>query len=169
MLIHQQGHLEDGIFNFICSNLVPSNIGAFGWRLFLDRLQRKDNLIKQKIGIQGRDNNCEMYQVIPETCSHLFFSCKITYKIQSLCYEWLGFQHVLPVEESSHLRQYVGMVNKKSKRMVWKVIWFTVVQVTWKASLYDWIVEPLRVLICRNVVSVSITLIFYSGQGWLGL
>lgn len=63
-----------------------------------------------------------------------FFSCKIAYRIWLLCYDWLGFQCVLPMEAHSHLRQHIGRVVKKKEKMVWQAIWLSVIWVIWNTS-----------------------------------
>lgn len=105
----QQGHAEEESFKFLCQKTVPSKIGAFGWRLMYNRLQTKDNLLKRNILPQGGDANYILCNEALESCSHLFFSCKAAYCIWYSCYDWLGYQCVLPSEAINHFKQHMGL------------------------------------------------------------
>lgn len=76
-------------------------------------------------------HKCEFCQNMPDTSSYSFFSCQVAYKIQSSCYNWLGFNCALPMNASCHLLQHVGMVNWKKRKKVWTIIWFAVVWTIW--------------------------------------
>ena len=49
MLIQQQEQQEADIYSTLWSSLIPSKVNAFGWRLMLNRVQTKDNLVKRGI------------------------------------------------------------------------------------------------------------------------
>ena len=91
-----------------------------------------DNLVNRGGLIQGSNLNCALYEVFPETCSHLFFSCKMAYKIWLGCYKWLGIQTVLPQMASDHWRQHMGLGRGLKRKLIWQVIWFSVIWIIWK-------------------------------------
>lgn len=124
---------EADVFNFLWSKWIPSKVNAFGWRLLLNRIQIKDNLLNRGSTFQGGNVNCEFCEGTLETASHCFLSCRIIYKIWGGCYNWLGVNCVLPHNAFDHLRQHVGLGYSKKRSMVWQVIWFAVVWIIWKS------------------------------------
>lgn len=61
----------------------------------LDKIQTKDNLLKHNIIDQGVSQggvvDCVL-ETLLEIGSHLLFSCKMTYNVWLMCYNWVGFK-----------------------------------------------------------------------------
>ena len=92
----------------------------------LDRLQTKDNLLSRQC-IANDGSLCSLCNSHPETASHLFFSCTVSYRVWNDSYSWLGFSSVFPKDPVSHFYLHTGMVKGKKRKKVWLVIWLSTV------------------------------------------
>ncbi|GKD04620.1 zf-CCHC domain-containing protein, partial [Tanacetum coccineum] len=61
---------------------IPIKVNVFAWKLHLDRLPTRSNLLKR--GIQVQSSLCPICNVLQEDTSHLFFSCDVALAISRL-------------------------------------------------------------------------------------
>lgn len=132
-----QGHNVlnlDPIFRLIWIAAAPSNVCAFAWRVLLDRVPRRLNLLRRKFLSSSADAHCPVCQLDQESVDHVFIHCPFATKVWSLCYCWLGLQRVLPDTCRNHFLQhdFLGLNTKQNE--VFRVIWLAVI---W--SLYGFI------------------------------
>lgn len=118
------------IFDLIWRSWAPSNARAFGWRVFLNRIQTKNNLIRRNIPIQNP--TCTWCGNMEETTSHLLFHCSFAWKVWSLTLNWLGLYVVLPNEQKDHFLQFTGSWFLP-KRNGLATIWLAVIWQLWIA------------------------------------
>ena len=65
---------------------VPTKVKIFNWRLNLDRLPTKENMIKKGVAL---DNNlCPICYGYPETVTHIFKDCALVQEIRRLINTW---------------------------------------------------------------------------------
>ncbi|GKD34056.1 RNA-directed DNA polymerase, eukaryota [Tanacetum coccineum] len=65
---------------------IPIKVNVFAWKLHLDRLPTRSNLLKR--GIQVQSSLCPICNVLQEDTSHLFFSCDVALAISRLICRW---------------------------------------------------------------------------------
>lgn len=119
---------EEPCFKLLWKAQAPSNAIALGWKVLLDRIQTKDNLVHRNILIA--DLSCPLCDVLEERSCHLFFSCSVAWKIWGLIHKWLGFSVVIPWQAKAHLLQFVGLGSWKSRAGL-LVIWLAVIWQIW--------------------------------------
>lgn len=76
--------------------VAPSNVCAFAWKLLLDRLPTRVNLLRRKIFPNSPDACCPLCQEAPESVDHLFVLCPFAARVWALCYCWYGLHTTLP-------------------------------------------------------------------------
>ncbi|GJY88930.1 RNA-directed DNA polymerase, eukaryota, partial [Tanacetum coccineum] len=67
-------------------NYVPIKINVFAWKVFLDRLPSRLNLLNR--GVQIPDSRCQICFSAQEDSSHLFFSCCLARDVARLVCRW---------------------------------------------------------------------------------
>ncbi|GKE99361.1 RNA-directed DNA polymerase, eukaryota [Tanacetum coccineum] len=67
-------------------NYVPIKINVFAWKVFLDRLPSRLNLLNR--GVQIQDSRCQICFSAQEDSSHLFFSCCLARDVARLVCRW---------------------------------------------------------------------------------
>lgn len=76
--------------NIIWKASVLAKIRAFGWRLFMDRLATKDQLIKTGISFAPNKVVCVLCLSEEEDLNHFFFDSNIKFSLGSNMYlDWL--------------------------------------------------------------------------------
>lgn len=128
-----QGPKEDDVdrtFDLVWSSPVPSNVQAFTQRLVLDRIQSKENRRHRGVIEEEDDSLCTFCNQIVETTNPIFFNCSLSHGIWAACYNWLGFNVVLPSEPKNHFLQhsYFGknQNQKKTLMSIWKALAWTI-------------------------------------------
>jgi len=58
------------------------------WRVLTDRLSTRENLVKRELILES--NLCVQCEDEEEYESHVFFKCKVAWKVWSLCSKWIG-------------------------------------------------------------------------------
>lgn len=121
----------DPIFRLIWIAAAPSNVCAFAWRVLLDRVPTRLNLLRRKFLSSSADAHCPVCQLDQESVDHVFIHCPFATKVWSLCYCWLGLQRVLPDTCRNHFLQhdFLGLNTKQNE--VFRVIWLAVIWSLW--------------------------------------
>nr|GEV15645.1 RNA-directed DNA polymerase, eukaryota [Tanacetum cinerariifolium] len=65
---------------------VPIKINVFAWKLFLDCLPTRSNLLLR--GVNVPDSSCTVCASAQETAAHLFFSCDLSLDVSRLICQW---------------------------------------------------------------------------------
>jgi len=78
---------------------LPSALTT-AWRVLNDRLPTRANL--ERRGLILETNRCAMCGEDEESGSHVFFECRVTWRVWCLCSEWVGEQTVVHREGKSH-------------------------------------------------------------------
>lgn len=119
---------NNSLFRSLWKSWAPSNPVAFGWRVLLNRIQTKANLIRRNIPIQS--SACPWCGIEEESTKHLLFHCVFSWKVWSLILNWLGVYLVLPDEQKDHFSQFTGCWFLH-KRNGLASIWLAVVWQLW--------------------------------------
>lgn len=65
---------------------VPIKVNVFAWKVFLDRLPTRSNLLHRCV--QVPDHMCPIFSSAPEDSSHLFFGCCLVTDVVRLVCRW---------------------------------------------------------------------------------
>ncbi|KAI5403879.1 hypothetical protein KIW84_051139 [Lathyrus oleraceus] len=78
-------------FRTLWNWMVLAKIKAFGWRVFLNRLATKDQLIKRGLCLVNREGLCVLCLQSEEDLNHHFFDCSVLKKVWELIGFWIGY------------------------------------------------------------------------------
>nr|GEV22641.1 RNA-directed DNA polymerase, eukaryota [Tanacetum cinerariifolium] len=81
---------------------IPIKVNVFVWKLYLDRLPTRSNLIRRNILVS--DVVCPLCDLEIEDSSHLFFGCSLAKDIQKLICRWWNL-------EVHHYESYNGWLS----------------------------------------------------------
>ena len=76
-------------------------------------------------------NTCVLCGLEEESCSHLFFKCRLAWLVWSQCYAWLGLASVNHSNLHVHFQQFRLCNASESVNAVWGTIWIAVVSEVW--------------------------------------
>ncbi|GJU62373.1 RNA-directed DNA polymerase, eukaryota [Tanacetum coccineum] len=91
---------------------IPIKVNVFAWKLHLDRLPTRSNLLKR--GIQVQSSLCPICNVLQEDTSHLFFSCDVALDISRLICRWWNVSWS-PVDSYSGWLEWFNSIRLGSK------------------------------------------------------
>lgn len=81
--------LDETLCKRLWSKPTPSNVSIFGWRLLLNRLPTKDELIKRG-SLDLAQLPCTLCGNEPESIDHVFLNCPKSRTIWRRCLSWWG-------------------------------------------------------------------------------
>lgn len=108
------------------------------WRILLNRMPSRDNLIKRNIQLVEEDTLCLACRVEAKSIAHVLFRCKEAQKVWKTCFWWFDVAFVLPGTPRLHFYHYLCYLGTLLVER-WKVLWCAVVWCIWKyrnASLH---------------------------------
>lgn len=124
--------MEKGnVFSLVWIVAPPSNIQAFTWRVLLNCIQTRDNVGKRGVPMSTTYQLCPCCHGHVESCSHLLFSCPVSYDIWCLCSNWMGMSLVYPLGPNAHLLSFLRPDCSKVVRGGLLSIWMAVVWSLW--------------------------------------
>ncbi|GAU33009.1 hypothetical protein TSUD_358760 [Trifolium subterraneum] len=131
LMVSDGSPMED-FASFLWMKSVPLKVNIFIWRLFLNRLPTKDNLLRRGV-IEVHMVLCSTNCGKSEDVVHLFLQCDVYSQVWQLVLNWLGFSTALHVSLSGHADQFCGLGgNSKTSRTLFTIIWVSVLFVIWK-------------------------------------
>jgi len=95
---------------------VPLKVYLFAWRLFINRLPKKDNLFRRGIiPSNSQLSICGSH----ESANHLLLTCNIFSSPRYLVRSWFGISSVDPYEIADHFVQFSSLAGfSKSRRFI---------------------------------------------------
>lgn len=114
----------DPIFKLIWGSRAPSNVCVFAWRLLLDRLPTKSNLLQRRALPADADLNCIFCMQETETANHLFVRCPFTLSLWTRCYRWFGGLLATPGNCRDLLLQFIWPGLSSKQNAAFRMIWF---------------------------------------------
>ncbi|KAF1881267.1 hypothetical protein Lal_00023303 [Lupinus albus] len=126
--LYNHSTIQDGL---ICD--FGSWVGG-NWRLFQNRIPTKDALLKRGVSLtNGGGLSCAFCNDHPESTNHLFSSCKLSYSLWQLIYNWLNISVVLLLNPCDHFTHHLGLVKNRKCWKTWSVIWIATIWALWLA------------------------------------
>ncbi|KAF1891164.1 hypothetical protein Lal_00001305 [Lupinus albus] len=126
-------HHTPTLWKSLWKSKAPSKVIYLAWRLFHDRLPTKDALSKRGVlSLTNGDLFCSFCKDEPESSTHLFSSCSISYSACQLLYKWLRFNVVLPLNPILHYSNHLGLVSSSKCWKAWNSIWLAMVWAIWR-------------------------------------
>jgi len=112
---------------FLWLKAVPLKVSIFVWRLFLNRIPARDNLVQRHV-ILVSDHNCVANCGLNEDREHLFLNCGFFGGIWHCIVAWFGFSTVFRCSLEHHFHHFGGLrvFSKKSIESM-NIIWISVV------------------------------------------
>lgn len=110
---------------------VPSKVALFCWRLLLDRLPTKDNLIRRNVVINN--SRCSLCDSCDENVVHLFFHCDFSKCIWKEILSWIGIVDVIAVGGVQHFWEYDRLLKyNTSRNKVPFMFWLATLWIIWQ-------------------------------------
>ena len=93
----------DPFVEFWKLKILPSS-QVTAWRMLCNVIATKDNLFRR--GIPMVCARCPLCGVEEETVRHLFFECRVSWRIWGMCLKWLGYSSVLHGDAQLHFKMF---------------------------------------------------------------
>ena len=101
-------NLNEEFNSFLWLKAVLLKVNIFIWRLFLNRLSTKDNLLRIGV-IDATKLPCASLCEESENHNHLFFRCDVYGRLWALVTKWLGFEATFHGDTITHAHQFRGL------------------------------------------------------------
>lgn len=112
------------------STSAPSNPICLSWKVLLDRVQSKVNLVKRYVSLPSAV--CSLCATSLEFTDHLFFPCPFAWQVWARIVNWLGWSCVFPSTAKDHLRKFFGDRTAHETNGLY-AIWVAVIWQLWIA------------------------------------
>ncbi|XP_058761309.1 uncharacterized protein LOC131634688 [Vicia villosa] len=140
---------------------LPPKIKVFTWRLFIDRLPTRDNLLKRGV-TSVVCPNCVMCGSSLESSSHIFFFCQEVKAVWNYVFTWLGIAEEISVEDFLRFEVIQEKALGSKRRIAINFVWIATLWCIWlmrNDMIFKGKVFSFEV-VCTNIVFLS--------WSWLG-
>lgn len=111
------------ILTLVWKSQAPSNVRVFSWKLLLDRIPIRTNLLRRSVLRDQEASLCVFCGVEAKTVSHLFVNCGVQYEI----FRCLGMELVIPSDFLGLFEGCCVFPRGESIRCGFLLIWYSVV------------------------------------------
>ena len=125
-LSNQDSGTRVGIFKMLWQTIATPRAQTTAWRILLDRLPTKNNLIRRGVIISSP--LCVFCQATDESTQDLFCECAHTQRVWSLCYKWIGVVLAQHNELKCHFETFHLMQFTSKQNQLWKSMWVAIVR-----------------------------------------
>jgi len=132
-------------------------VGVHTWRLLLDRLPTRVNLVKRDM--QLINMLCSLCQEGEETSQHLFGTCKVAQKVWDQCDIWVGNVTVRHEFTIIHFMSFLIIGLRQCANNAWKGMWVAIVLEIWN--------HKIKVVFNRGIVDAVEIFSLAQLKGWL--
>lgn len=131
-LLLQESSLTDvdEIFMQIWKSYAPSNVKAFAWRVLLDRIACRENLLKRQVISSPAEATCVFCNNHVESGLHVLFECSFAVSVWLGCFHWLGVPAVHFSSVREHFVQFRLGRNASQQRLS-RSVWLAVIWSLW--------------------------------------
>ncbi|XVF30833.1 hypothetical protein REPUB_Repub16aG0092000 [Reevesia pubescens] len=109
---------------------TPTKVNFLVWRLMLDRLPTKRNLVKRNF-FDSDQAMCVLCDLAIEDADHVFLPCSVVHKAWMRCCKWLGVLWVNPGFIKDMYFQWVFLRNNSGFLAWWSTLFKVVVWAIW--------------------------------------
>ncbi|XP_057443205.1 uncharacterized protein LOC130735120 [Lotus japonicus] len=120
----------DPVFISVWTSFAPSNVKGFAWRVLLDRIACRENLLKRRVIASISDASCVFCNSHLESSFHVLFSCPFSMQIWQGCFQWLGCSLFQSNTIREHFFQFRFGTNKLQQRLSHS-IWLAAIWSLW--------------------------------------
>ncbi|GKV15235.1 hypothetical protein SLEP1_g26034 [Rubroshorea leprosula] len=131
LLSNTQQNPNEKFFKRIWNNNIPSKIATFNWRVVLDKIPTKKNLLKKGIDSVMDDGKCRLCEEEEEDSAHLFLRCKVAKWIWKECAKWWGISLRLESDCWKSFDHLHAWTNDNRLKNGWDCIWSAVIWSIW--------------------------------------
>jgi len=107
-----------GMFNSCWSVKVLPNAQHFGWRVILDKIPTKVNLVRRGVSLGA--SLCELRNESEKNVIHLFFYCKIAKRVGEMCDKWVRVTSVNHNQAKVHFQHFHLIPLNGKQNRIWK-------------------------------------------------
>lgn len=119
---------SSNVFRRLWSSYIPMNIKIVDWRVCLDMIASKDQLLRRGIIHFPRDLPFPLCLLVEENLQHLFLECNVSKYVWNAIFRWVGFD---VVEGEGILDNVLGTCSYFEKKVrknktgliSWVVLW----------------------------------------------
>ncbi|KAI5445400.1 hypothetical protein KIW84_013584 [Lathyrus oleraceus] len=128
---------RSGVFRTLWKVAVPTNIKVFGWRLFLNQLATKDQLIKRGLCLTGHDVLCVLCLQLDKDLNQLFFGCLVSKIVWEQVGSWTRFYVSVIGPFWKFFLSWSSFFKTISSKDNIGIIWLAVIWGLWKSRNDD--------------------------------
>ncbi|GKV18960.1 hypothetical protein SLEP1_g29268 [Rubroshorea leprosula] len=134
MLVKQRREPEEAkLFKRIWSKILPSKVAAFNWKVILDRIPKKINLLKRGIVKDTGDRKCVLCENEDEDSNHLFLNCSIARRLWQACANWWGITVTLHKDCWKTFQNFGAWTTSSRIAEGWDCTWNSFIWSVWMA------------------------------------
>jgi len=111
--------------------LFPQKVIVFSWKLLLDRLPTRSNLVRRGVPLPERDLGCVSCAVPSESAVHLFIVCPAVLPVWYQVSSWLGLEFVILIGLAQLFQAFTSIGRGKRVRLGLFLVWHAVIWTIW--------------------------------------
>lgn len=120
---------ENKVLAQIWKSPAPSKVVAFSWKLLLNKLPTRLNLLRRNCSSPESSVLCVLCNSTAESVNHLFLHCEVASEVWKNLMRWLGFNFITPSNLFRHWDCWNGEAcNKHICKWFWLI---------WHASIWS--------------------------------
>jgi len=128
------GEEEKQVFSQLWKSPAPSKVVAFAWKVLLNRIPTKLNLVRRNAIPPNASLNCVLCHLVEESSNHLFLHCSVSWMIWLHLQRWLDMSFITPANLFAHWMCWNGVVSRKKElKRGLRLIWHTTIWMIWNA------------------------------------
>lgn len=126
---------ERNVFCNIWKSPVPYKVAAFSWKLLLNRIPTRLNLVIRNILPPEVPLCCALGERVLESSIHLFLHCELAQGVWLKVMGWLECYYLIPPNLFIHWECWDGRFTNDKIRKGLRLIWHTTIWGLWKAGI----------------------------------
>jgi len=125
--------MEKRVFGYIWKGKSPSRVIAFSWKLLLDRILTKHDILILNVLSRETSVSCVFCESERENASHIFLFYDATSRVWCFRIRLLEFTFIMSPNLFVHFECWTGIVTSEKLRNSYWIIWKATIWVIWNA------------------------------------
>ena len=117
ILLGEESTVGEELFAEFWNLKTLPSVQFTAWRVLRNVIPTKDNLLRR--GLLLISDRCPLCGEEEESVRHLFFECRISWRIWGMCLRWLGYSSVLHRDGQMHFRMFKPLDLKEAIIRCW--------------------------------------------------